>query len=77
VRCLREELRRERRAIEGRRRDELPAVAGEPVPEEHVHCPTCGTALPVAQAEEAADEAEHAVGAGESRRRLAAAGGTS
>ena len=87
VRCLREEVRRERRMTEARRQGELPAGAGElpagagelpagagePASAEHVHCPTCGTALTVAQGEDVAAEAAHAGRNGASRRRLAAA----
>jgi hypothetical protein len=62
VRCLREALRRERRAIEGRRQGQLPAEAGgrEPASAEHVNCPTCGTALPVTQGDDARAEAPRA-----------------
>lgn len=48
VRCLREEIRRERRSVEGRRQGELPARSATPdLSVEHVHCPTCGNSFPV------------------------------
>jgi hypothetical protein len=55
VRCLREEIRRERRTIdEARRQGQLPARAGahEPEPAERAHCPSCGELLPPTQADE-------------------------
>ena len=44
VRCLREELRRERRAIKAAREDQLPAGAAVrgPASTSHVRCPACG-----------------------------------
>lgn len=47
VRCLREELRRERRAINAGREGHLPARAGarESASASHVRCPACGEVL--------------------------------
>lgn len=52
VRCLREEIRRERRAIAARGQAELPETAGEPepAPADYGHCPTCGNTLSDVQA---------------------------
>jgi hypothetical protein len=49
VRCLREEIRRERRAIAAREQGQLPETTGEPEPvsADYDHCPTCGNTLSV------------------------------
>ena len=71
VRCLREEIRRERRVIEGRRPKELAAGDGyrERTLPDHVHCPACGNEFAVAEGDDGAPAARRGRRGGAQRKR--------